>query len=208
MLGSLRTPPDFNNKDYLESDGVTERRCASYYNPIWTQKNNKINQKIDRIRHSTELKWMPLDWLSLSARYGLDWYSYNYKQRLAVQSATSPSRLGMVDYAQILNSQQNLDLTFNINQSIMDGDLEFGLVGGSQSIWRDRNPIGSNSTQTLPFYDEISAGASKDASSSLLKSEIQGLFGQLTTTYLGRYSLTFGLRRDGNLYFRRFKTIP
>lgn len=211
LLGSLRTPPEFNNKEYLEDDGVTERRFASYDNPIWTQKNNTFNQKINRVLHSTELKWMPIEWLTFSARYGLDWYSYNYKERLAVQSASSPSRLGLIDISQILNNQQNLDLSFNLNQSIMDGDLQFGLVGGTQSIWRSRSTVGGNSSQTLSFYDEISAGATKDASSSLTKSEIQGIFGQLTTTYLDRYSLTFGLRRDGSSTFgesEQYHTYP
>lgn len=201
LLGSLRTPPEFNNKEYLHDDGVTQRRFASYDNPIWTQKNNTFNQKINRILHSTELKWMPFDWLSFSARYGIDWYSYNYKERLAVQSATSPSRLGLVDIAQILNSQQNFDFSFNLNRSMLDGDLAMNLVGGTQSIWRNRNTVGGNSSQTLPFFDEIAAGSTKDATSSLTKSEIQGIFGQLTTTYLDRYSLTLGLRRDGSSTF-------
>lgn len=211
MLGSLRTPPEFNNKNYLEDDGVTQRRFASYDNPIWTQKNNKFNQKIDRVLHSTELKWMPLDWLSFSARYGLDYYSYNYGERLAVQSASSPSRLGSISYSRITNQQQNLDLTFNLNQSIMDGDLNFGLVGGTQSIWFDRSTLGGSSTNTLSFFDQVAAGSSKDASSSLTKTEIQGQFGQLTTTYLNRYSLTLGIRRDGSSTFgesNQYHTYP
>lgn len=211
LLGSLRTPPEFDNTKYLEADGVTERRFASYDNPIWTQKNNKFNQKIDRVLHSTELKWMPLEWLTFSARYGIDWYSYFYTERLAVQSATSPSRQGAITQNEILNAQQNLDLTFNLNQSIMDGDMNFALVGGTQSIWSDRYTLYGYSSSTLPFYDEISAGASKDASSSLTKTEIQGLFGQLTTTYLDRYSLTLGLRRDGSSTFgesQQFHNYP
>ncbi len=201
LLGSLRTPAEFDNLDYLEPDGVTQRRFAAYDNPIWTQKNNTFNQKINRFLHSTELKWSPMDWLTFAARYGLDWYSYNYVERQAVQSATSPSRLGSINYARIDNRQQNLDLSFNLNKSVMDDKLEFNLVGGSQTIWYDRSTIGASSTQTLSFFDEIAAGSTKDASSSMSQSEIQGLFTQLTTTFLDRYSLTLGFRRDGSSTF-------
>jgi TonB-linked SusC/RagA family outer membrane protein len=211
LLGSLRTPPEFNNQNYLESDGVTERRFGFYDNPIWTQHFNTYNQKINRILHSTELKWMPIDWLSFTLRYGLDWYAYDYGQRLAVQSASSPSRLGSISYSTISNTQQNLDFTFNLNQSILDGDLTFDLVGGTQSIWYDNTTVGASSTNTLSFFDQIAAGSSKDASSTLTSSEIQGIFGQLTSSYLDKYSLTLGIRRDGSSTFgasQQFHTYP
>jgi len=40
LLGSLRTPPEFNNQIFLEADGVTQRRFASYDNPFWTMEYN------------------------------------------------------------------------------------------------------------------------------------------------------------------------
>jgi len=199
LLGSLRSPADFDNLDYLEADG-TMRRFAGYDNPIWTQHNNTFNQKIGRIFHSTELKWMPLDWLTVSTRYGLDWYDYFYKERLAVGSATS-AKIGSIDLSQITNFQNNFDLSFNINRSYYDGDLEFGLLAGSQSIWTNRQVVQAYSDQTLSFFDEIPAGSNKDSYSSFTQSEIQGLFGQLTTTYLNKYSLTLGIRRDGSSTF-------
>ncbi len=211
LLGALRTPPEFDNTIYLEADGVTQRRFASYDNPIWTQKFNKFNQKINRFLHSTEFKYMPLDWLTFNLRYGLDWYSYNYIERHAVGSATSPSRMGGIYKTRIENRQQNLDFTFNLNQSILDGDLEFNLVGGSQSIWYDRSSVGASATQTLAFFDEIAAGSTKDATSSMTQTEIQGLFGQLTTSYLDKYTITFGIRRDGSSTFgesQKFHTYP
>lgn len=211
LLGALRTPPEFNNKIYLEDDGVTQRRFASYDNPIWTQKFNKFNQKINRFLHSTDLKYMPLDWLTFNLRYGLDWYSYNYVERHAVGSATSPNRLGGIYKTRIDNRQQNLDFTFNLTQTLLDGDLEINLLGGSQSIWYERSSVGASATQTLAFFDEIAAGSTKDASSSLTRTEIQGQFAQLTSTFLDRYSLTLGVRRDGSSTFgesQKFHIYP
>lgn len=213
LLGSLRTPPEFDNQIYLEADGVTQRRFASYDNPIWTQKFNKFNQKINRFLHSTEVKFMPMDWLTFNMRYGLDWYSYNFMERIAVgsRSARSPGQLGGIYKTRIENRQQNLDFTFNLNQSLLDGDLEVNLVGGSQSIWFDRTNLDASSTQTLAFFDEIAAGSTKDASSSMTQTEIQGLFGQLTTTYLDKYTITLGMRRDGSSTYgesQKFHTYP
>ncbi len=197
LLGALRSPPEFNNKDYLKPDGA-QRRFGTYDNPIWTQKVNTFNQKIERIIHSSELKWMVLDGLSLNGRLGIDRYEYTTYERLALDAAGSPNREGSIGTGRITNRQLNLDFTANYQTSFFDDALRTTFVLGSQNIWSTRSTIGADAERTLPFYDMISAGAVRDGSSGLTEIERGGIFTQVTGTYLNRFSLTLGVRRDGS----------
>ncbi len=200
LLGALRSPPEFDNASYLEPDG-SQRRFASYDNPLWTQNNNTYNSKIGRFITSTEAKYKPLDWFTLTGRIGYDRYEYANQERLQVGSAASPSRGGYIEYSRITNQATNLDLTATLSQKFMDDQLYANLVVGVQDVFTDRTSIGGSSEPTLSFYDQIGAGSSKDASSSLYQTQLVGYFTQLTLTYLDRFSLTAAIRRDGSSTF-------
>lgn len=201
LLGSLRTPPEFDNSKYLEADG-SMRRFASYDNPIWTQKNNKFNTATERFLSSTELKWQPLDWMTYSLRYGLDRYDYRDNERIAVgSSAQNTGRSGAIWRNRMTQFKSNLDLTANLMQRFMDNALALNLVFGSQLIDDNRYEDFAGSNSTLTFFDEIDAGANKDASSKKYTRKTVGYFGQLTTTWRDRLSLTLAIRRDGSSAF-------
>lgn len=199
LLGALRTPPEFNNADYLNPDG-SQHRFASYDNPIWTQNFNKYNTKLERFIHSTDLKWQPADWVAFKGTLGLDRYQYSLFQRLAVGSASSPSRSGLIEYQKINNKQINLDLTATFTQRLWDDQILANLVVGSQIFWTDRQSTYETSSQTLS-YDQVQAGSTKDATSSFFEKKMVGYFGQLTMTGWDRLSLTLALRRDGSSTF-------
>lgn len=200
LLGSLRSPPEFNNKDYLKPDG-TQRRFGTYDNPIWTQKANTYNSIIERFIHSTEIKWQPLSYLSLDARFGMDRYEYKNKERLAVGAATTPGRNGLISDQRITNNKMNLDFTANYQRRWVDDNLFTTFVIGSQIIWDNRNSNSASAENTLPFYDQISAGAVRDGSSELSETKYVGYFTQLTNTWKDKLSLTLAIRRDGSSTF-------
>ncbi len=206
LLGALRTPPEFNNRDdgkgngSYEPDGVTQRRFGFYDNPIWTQLNNTFTTDINRFIHSTSMDWTPLDWLSFSGRLGFDRYDHLNIKRLAVQSADSPNREGEVDHDRVTNSNTNLDFAANLNQALSD-DVGLSVTLGSQVIWENSKEDVVSSNTTLPFFDEIQAGSAKDGSSSTAEKKTVGLFAQATATFWNRLSVTAALRRDGSSTF-------
>lgn len=200
LLGALRTPPEFDNSWYEYADG-TQRRFGYYDNPIWTQKYNTFNSKIDRFLHSTELKWKPIYWITLASRFGMDSYEYKNIERFAVGSATSDNREGGIDHSRITTRKMNLDFTGTVSQSFMDDQIAMNLVFGSQVIWYENTNDAVSGVKTLPFYDQISAAATKDGSSSYYEKKTVGLFAQLTSTFWDRLSLTLALRRDGSSTF-------
>jgi TonB-linked SusC/RagA family outer membrane protein len=204
LLGSLRTPPEFNNSDYLKSDG-SQRRFAAYDNPIWTQKSNTFTSKIDRFIHSTELKWLAFEGLTLSGRFGMDRYEYVNVERLSVGSANSANREGYISNSRITNKQANLDFTANYQLNLFDDELKTNFVLGNQTIWTTRSTNFAESEKTLPFYDQVSAGAVITGGSGLTEIMRGGIFVQATSTYLDRISLTLGVRRDGSSTYNQDK---
>jgi TonB-linked SusC/RagA family outer membrane protein len=200
LLGALRTPPEFDNSKYLYPDG-TQRRFAGYDNPIWTQKMNTFNSKIDRFIHSSDLKWKPFYWLTFAGNFGLDNYSYANVERLAVGAASSPNRNGQIEHQAIATNQMNLDFTGTLSQAFFDNQLQTNLILGSQIIWYDNKSDWVNAVETSPHFDAIEAGATKDGGSAIYKKKTVGLFAQLTSTLWDRISLTLALRRDGKSTF-------
>lgn len=198
MLGALRTPPEFNNTVIENPDG-SQHRYASYDNPLWSIQNNKFNSGVARFLHSTEATLTPVDWLVLNGRVGLDKYNQVNKERLSDQSSAS-GFIGQILSRRYESSNVNLDLNATASFSLME-DLTNQLVVGSQVLWGSYASTQASSVQTLPFFDEIPAGSTKDATSDLVETKLVGYFGQLTTSYLDRYTLTLALRRDGSSTF-------
>lgn len=89
MLGLLRTPPDFDQRDYIgtytsSSGGESVRRQRSYRrylgnnvnpsynNPLWTIKEQVANTKVNRFNVTPELTIKPNDWLQIITRGNID----------------------------------------------------------------------------------------------------------------------------------------
>ncbi len=208
MLGALRTPPEFNNTLIKNPDG-SQHRYASYDNPLWSIENNKFNSGVARFLHSTEASLTPVNWLVLTGRIGVDQYNQENTERLSTESSAS-GRIGQILKRRYQSSSVNLDLNGTLSFSPME-DLSQQLVLGSQVLWSSYASTQASSTNTLPFFDEIPAGSTKDATSDFAQSKLVGFFGQLTTSYLDRYTLTLALRRDGSSTFgssKKFHWYP
>ncbi len=91
LLGLLRTPPDFDNTDYIGTyydgkGGVFPNRQRAYRrylgnnsnpiynNPGWTVFEQTAESKVNRFIMSTEMNITPLDWLQFTLRGGIDNY--------------------------------------------------------------------------------------------------------------------------------------
>lgn len=104
-LGLLRTPPDYDNTyykgDYFASEDaapiVNRQRSYRRYlgdnpnpiynNPLWTINELVNSSVVDRFITSAEMQIIPTDWLSLTARGGVDFYTDFRKTKFPVHSA-------------------------------------------------------------------------------------------------------------------------
>jgi TonB-linked SusC/RagA family outer membrane protein len=89
MLGLLRTPPDFDGRDYkgtyYSSSGVEyinrgrsyrkplgQSVNQSYTNPLWTVNEQESSTKVNRVTVTPQLTIKPTNWLSIITRGNLD----------------------------------------------------------------------------------------------------------------------------------------
>ncbi|PGH38184.1 MAG: SusC/RagA family TonB-linked outer membrane protein, partial [Candidatus Nephrothrix sp. EaCA] len=104
LLGQLRTPPDFDNAQWVGTaydalGNATFDKQISYRNPIgfspssgfdnplWTINRNKSFSVVNRVIGNIELKYDWNDWLSLKVNSGLDSYSDHRTDFIDTQSA-------------------------------------------------------------------------------------------------------------------------
>lgn len=151
MLGSLRTPPDYNNDYYtgtytnpagqvFNNAHVSYRNplgkdlSTIYSNPIWNINNNRNTSDVDRLIGSLQLDITPLEWLNITGRTGIDNFTDERLERLARNSALQPN--GYLSKNWITEKQFNTDVfatashTFNTD---FKGSL---LVGGNYNSRR------------------------------------------------------------------------
>ena len=89
LLGLLRTPPDFDNRDYKgtyynsSGEAFTKRHRSfrrylantsnpTYNNPLWTTKEQSATSVVNRFIVTPEFIITPLDWLQFVLRGGID----------------------------------------------------------------------------------------------------------------------------------------
>ncbi|RZK47347.1 MAG: SusC/RagA family TonB-linked outer membrane protein, partial [Pedobacter sp.] len=104
MLGSLRTPPDYNNDYYtgiytspggqiFNNAHVSYRNplgkdlSTIYSNPIWNVNNNRNTSDVNRFIGSAQVDITPLDWLSITGRMGMDNFTDERLERFARNAA-------------------------------------------------------------------------------------------------------------------------
>ena len=200
LLGALRSPPEFNNLVYLEADGVTQRRFAAYDNPIWTMEKNTYDAELSRFIHNTRIDYDVLTGLRLTGSVSWDRYGLFNFQRLFNDAASTTARAGSIAQNRYTTNIVNTDLSAIWKHQITP-DILFSAILGQQLLFDTRNYTGGSSSNTLPFYDQIGSGITKDAASSRSESRIYSYYLQTTGNAFERYTLTLSLRRDAGSNF-------
>ncbi len=124
MLGLLRTPPDFDNTDYIGSYYSSstaafvpnrQRAYRSYLgtatpgfsNPLWTIYKQDNSNNVNRFINSFELFITPDKWLDMTLRAGLDHFSEREITYLPYYTINAAS--GLYSRDEFSQSQFNLD---------------------------------------------------------------------------------------------------
>lgn len=123
-LGFLRTPADFDIRDYkgtyYDASGTPFRgRHRSYRNqlgastnpiydnPLWVINEHRNTSQVDRFIGSAELEIKPTNWLKFIARPGVDFYEDRRLTFLPVYSASDPTGSATEQY--VSERQLNID---------------------------------------------------------------------------------------------------
>lgn len=163
LLGLLRTPPDFDQTDYIgtyfsSSGEATPLRHRSYRrylgnsnnptynNPLWTIFEQDATSKVNRFIMSADIDIVPTDFLQIKLRGGVDTYNDNRAYFFPISSAGS--RQNGIFSEDLLGRQElNFDAIARANFNLAD---EVSLVASLGWNLNDRR-LTSNSTEIIGF---------------------------------------------------------
>ncbi|HEX8428647.1 SusC/RagA family TonB-linked outer membrane protein [Hymenobacter sp.] len=184
-------------------------------NPLWTIKNNRYNDEVNRIVGNVSIGYDFTEWLSLDYKLGTDTYVQEIKQVNARDSrgtsiaSTNPTLIGNIrdeTYTRReLSSYLNLTLKHNINE-----DLNLRLLLGNEINQRRDNDVGvTGSDIQVRGFDNITNTRTFIPFGLRTQTRLIGFYGDLNVGYkdfvflglTGRndYSSTFS--KENRSYF-------
>ena len=164
QLGHLRTPADFDNRDYIgtytsASGEEFARRHRSYRrylgnnanpiynNPVWTTKEQLSLNQVNRITITPQITINPTDWLQVIARANVDFAddrrTFFFPRGSAGSSITIKRRIGEYLEDEIATRETNFDLIGRGQFSLTDKINLTATVGWSSNDRKYNRSSGS-----------------------------------------------------------------
>jgi TonB-linked SusC/RagA family outer membrane protein len=153
-LGLLRTSPDFDQSDYIGTyfsptevgvnrqrsyrNQIGQRQNPGYNNALWTIQEQKNPNVVDRFIGSSEIGLDPLPWLSITARFGADFYSEIRRDLYPINSSENDG-LGSASEENYTETQLNSDVFARASHSFSEKLSGTLLVGTNFNQRTDYN---------------------------------------------------------------------
>lgn len=162
-------------------------------NPWWVAYQHKVADKRDRIITSTQLRYDITDWLYVSGRIGMDWYTRR-------NTGLTPEGVGYQLGGSMNEGEQRVR---EVNMEWMLGtNKEFGkfnlnaFVGGNKMVnsWEQIQANGNGFT--VPFQPFINNAAQRNFSYGYSSSQINSLFASAELSFNNYLFLTATARKD------------
>lgn len=205
MLGALRSPPDFNNREFLTEEGLhrsyrypqplglTEGR--GYDNPFFVV-NEHVNQSdLNRAFGNIDVRYNPLDWLDLRWTLGGDYYTDRRLEALPLSSSSFPTgSVISADFANYIidhnllgtarfNLMENLEGTFTLGQNLNSRRFRQLYVTGFDLIAPE------------PF--QLDNTVTRNPDEFLSRVHVESYFGQAEFAFANQLFVTLAARNDG-----------
>ncbi|MFG4004686.1 SusC/RagA family TonB-linked outer membrane protein [Flavobacterium aquidurense] len=111
MLSLMRSPINYDLRNYKDEFGNNTNYFANYDNPYFTVNENPATSDVNRVLGNIFLTYSHAEWLSLTAKAGIDTYSDARKQIYAISSnGDSLGGIGEVAFNSITNKDYYGDL--------------------------------------------------------------------------------------------------
>jgi TonB-linked SusC/RagA family outer membrane protein len=208
LLGALRTPPAFNNLNFLTERGLQRPYrfpnptsveafgcCAYYDNPFFVVNSPGNRSELGRTISNFNVDWRPLPWLTVKETLGGDYYSDSRLQALPLTSANDAA--GSVIRAE----QTNLVIDHNLIASAtgsrganLNGTLT---VGQNLNSRRYRSLSGQGEGLIAPVPLAIENTVSQTGLEFKSLRHIESYFGQGELNLYNQLYLSAGVRNDG-----------
>ncbi len=207
-LGSWRTPPEFNNFEYLSPTTGLHRsyrfpdpssasldESRGYDNPLFAIKDQDNTQNSGRSFGNLGINYDPKEWLNVRLTIGADYVSDERLETLPKTSSGFPT--GQVTKANLVNYQLDNNLSATLTHSFWQ-DFESRLVlGGNLNTrsYRQNLTLGQNLIAPQPFALVNTTTRTSDDSTVLVRGE--SFFAQGQQEFWRQLYLTATIRNDG-----------
>ena len=202
LLGLLVYPATADASDFLTAAGVRRRFSdltagAEIDNPYFSVNRNKINSKNNRIISNISLTLTPFSWGNLRSTIGADYYTNQNLLLRHPESALGFSAGGIIDVADDITRNLNVQNLLNFNSRKITSDLSVsGLVGNAISDAQS-NVDATQGTQFLdPNFVSINNTNISSGRSSISQRRLIGAFAQAVFDYKNYLYVTLQGRND------------
>jgi TonB-linked SusC/RagA family outer membrane protein len=202
LIGALIWPQDDNAKNYLTLAG-TRRRLTSPLlsteldNPYFNINKNKVNGKNNRIIANVGLTITPFSWGNLRTNIGTDSYTNQNLILRNPESAVGIPFNGMLEQADLITRNINVQTLFNINSHQLTNSLSIsGLLGNAISDARATTDALRGQDFLDPNFISINNTNSRTSKTTLEQRRLIGAFAQAVLNYKDYLYLTGTGRND------------
>lgn len=207
LLGSMRTPPNYDNTKYLDSLGshrswrfpnpafASAATSRIYDNPFFVANNVPNKSELSRIIGNVNVNYDPLDWLAIKYSLGGDYYTDWRLEALPLGSGSYAS--GRVIRADLINYSLDHSLNATATRTFSDNfaaTLTLGQNLGSRR-YRQSYTTGFGLIAPEPYAIQNTTTWEPSEFRSLVHTE--SYFGQATADLFQQLYLTAALRNDG-----------
>jgi hypothetical protein len=209
LLGALRTPPDFDNRAYIDSASGLHRSyrypnpttasattTRGYDNPFFSANSPGNRSELGRFLGNVNAEWNPTSWLRITEQLGSDYYADQRLEALPLTSSANPvGQVTRLDLSSLLIDNNLLATARREFSQNFTGRLSLGQNLNSRrfrQIWAQ----GQNLIAAEPFVTQNTINASVPQEFRSLV-HIEGYFGQAEADLWNQVFVTAGLRNDG-----------
>jgi TonB-linked SusC/RagA family outer membrane protein len=211
QLGLLRTPPNFDNREYLDPVSGLHRSYIYqrppigdlfgdrvFANPFFVLFRNVNQAQTGRVFGNIAADWAAASWLSFAYSLGADYSNDERLEGLPI-SSTGSGTAGRVTEGKLINYQINHNLTgtatYRVNQNLA-GTVTLG-QGLNSRKFRQLGTVGRVLVGPEPFklQNTVQRDPPLDAEQNV---NTESYFGQATLDLFDQLYLTAALRNDGS----------
>ena len=207
-LGSWRTPPEFNNFNYLDPVSGLHRSfrfpnpstssintSRGYDNPLFVINDQDNTQQVGRALGNIGINYDPKEWVSLRLTIGADYVSDERLETLPKTSSSFPT--GQLIRVNIVNYQLDNNLTATFTKAFKPGFESRATLGGNINSrnFRQNLVTGQDLIAPQPFVLTNTTTRTPNDFRSLVRGE--SYFGQVQQELWSQLYLTATLRNDG-----------
>ncbi len=214
LLGALRTPPEFNNRDYLDENGLhrsyrypmprpTDLTAGNrgFDNPVFAIFEHPFLGEVGRFYGNINTTWNPSNWLTVSHSIGADYASDDRTEALHVSgsgAALGGQLFRWQYYDRVIDHNLRAVAEFRLNDNL-SGTFSAG-QNISETYFRQISVSAQRFIAPTPYKLANTVDRSPPSDSEQRR-RLEGYFGQVELDVGESVFLTARLRNDGSNAF-------